>query len=95
VFGTDVGVYPAGLGARQFAVMVRFGMTPLQAIQAATVNAAQALGRPGDVGSIEVGRFGDMVAVSGDPLADVTVLERPAAVIKGGRLVTGETQPKG
>jgi imidazolonepropionase-like amidohydrolase len=95
VFGTDVGVYPAGLGARQFAVMVRFGMTPLQAIQAATVNAAQALGRPGDVGAIEVGRFGDMVAVTGDPLADITVLERPAAVIKGGRLVVGEAPPKG
>jgi imidazolonepropionase-like amidohydrolase len=95
VFGTDVGVYPAGLGARQFAVMVRFGMTPLQAIQAATVNAAQALGRPGDVGAIEVGRFGDMVAVTGDPLADITVLERPEAVVKGGRLVVGEAPPKG
>jgi imidazolonepropionase-like amidohydrolase len=75
--------------------MVRFGMTPLQAIQAATVNAAQALGRPGDVGAIEVGRFGDMVAVTGDPLADITVLERPEAVIKGGRLVVGEAPPKG
>nr|WP_314443203.1 amidohydrolase family protein [uncultured Sphingomonas sp.] len=95
VFGTDVGVYPAGLGARQFAVMVRFGMTPLQAIQAATVNAAEALGKRGDVGLIEVGRFGDMVAVTGDPLADVSVLERPDAVIKGGRLVRAETMPKG
>lgn len=95
VFGTDVGVYPAGLGARQFAVMVRFGMTPLQAIQAATVNAAQALGKPGDVGAIEVGRFGDLVAVSGDPLADVRVLERPDAVIKGGQLVKSELPPKG
>jgi imidazolonepropionase-like amidohydrolase len=58
-------------------------MTPLEAIQAATRNAADALGRS-DVGAIAVGRYGDIVAVEGDPLADVTVLERPAAVIKGG-----------
>jgi imidazolonepropionase-like amidohydrolase len=87
VFGSDVGVYPAGLGGRQFKTMVQFGMTPLQAIQAATRNAAQALGREKDVGAIAVGRFGDMVALSGDPLRDVTLLERPAAVIKGGKLV--------
>ncbi len=62
-------------------------MTPLQAIQAATRNAAQALGREKDVGAIGVGRFGDMVAVTGDPLRDVALLERPAAVIKGGKLV--------
>jgi imidazolonepropionase-like amidohydrolase len=67
VFGSDVGVYPAGLGGRQFPVMVRFGMTPMQAIQAATTNAAQALGREKDVGAIAVGRFGDMIAVDGDP----------------------------
>lgn len=87
VFGSDVGVYPAGLGGRQFAVMVRFGMTPLQAIQAATRNAASALGWEKDVGAIAVGRFGDLVAVDGDPLRDVSVLERPAAVIKGGALI--------
>lgn len=87
IFSTDAGIYPHGQNARQFGVMVRFGMTPLQAIRAATTNAAQALGRERDVGAIAVGRFGDMVAVTGDPLQDVTVLERPAAVIKGGELV--------
>lgn len=88
IFSTDAGIYPHGDNARQFAVMVRFGLTPLQAIQAATVNAAEALGRSADVGAIAVGRYGDIVAVEGDPLSDVRVLERPAAVIKGGELVT-------
>ena len=86
VFASDAGVMPHGQVGRQFRVMVQYGMTPLEAIQAATFNAAQALGR-NDVGEIEVGRFGDMVAVAGDPLADVTLLERPSAVIKGGKLV--------
>jgi imidazolonepropionase-like amidohydrolase len=62
-------------------------MTPLQAIRAATVTAAEALGRTKDVGAIAVGRYGDMVAVAGNPLLDVTVLERPLAVIKGGARV--------
>ncbi|MEH3101229.1 Xaa-Pro dipeptidase [Sphingomonas adhaesiva] len=82
-FGTDAGVYPHGDNAKQFAKMVQWGMTPLQAIRAATSQAALALGRD-DVGAIAVGRWGDMVAVKGDPTADVTVLERPVAVIKGG-----------
>ena len=90
VFGSDVGVYPAGLGGRQFEVMVRFGMTPLQAIQAATRNAAQALGREKDVGAVAVGRFADLVAVTGDPLANVRLLEKPEAVMKGGALVEGD-----
>ncbi|WP_077037115.1 amidohydrolase family protein [Pelomonas sp. KK5] len=85
VFGTDNGgVFPAGQNALQFAKMVEWGMPALEAIRAATRNAAQALGREGDVGAVEVGRYGDFVAVDGDPLADVRVLERPAAVIKGG-----------
>jgi imidazolonepropionase-like amidohydrolase len=67
--------------------MVRYGMTPLEAIRAATVNAADALARPGDLGRIAPGRLADMVAVHGDPLADVTELERVAVVIKGGELV--------
>ena len=87
IFSSDAGIYPHGQNARQFAVMVRFGLTPLQAIQAATRNAAEALGRERDVGAIAVGRYADLVALTGDPLREVTVLERPAAVIKGGKLV--------
>ena len=86
VFGTDAGVYPHGENARQFATMVRYGMSPLQAIQAATVNAAEALASK-EVGVIEAGRYGDLIAVAGDPTRDVRVLENVAAVIKGGELV--------
>ena len=88
VFGTDNGaVFPAGQNALQFAKMVEWGMPPLEAIRSATRNAAQALAREGDVGVIEVGRFGDFVAVKGDPLQDVRLLEHPTAVIKGGERV--------
>jgi imidazolonepropionase-like amidohydrolase len=87
VFGTDAGVYPNGYNARQFATMVKWGMTPMQAIQAATVNASEALGRAGDVGAIAVGRYGDLIAVAGDPLADVTRLQSVAFVMKGGDVV--------
>jgi imidazolonepropionase-like amidohydrolase len=88
IFGTDNGaVFPAGQNALQFAKMVEWGMTPLEAIRAATRNAAQALDRESDVGAIEVGRYGDFVAVDGDPLRDIRVLEHPAAVIKGGQRV--------
>jgi imidazolonepropionase-like amidohydrolase len=86
VFASDAGVMPHGQVGRQFRTMVQYGMTPLQAIQAATRNAAEALGR-NDVGIIAAGRYGDLVAVAGDPLRDVTVLERPVAVVKGGKLV--------
>jgi imidazolonepropionase-like amidohydrolase len=88
LFGTDAGVYPHGDNGKQFAKMVQWGMTPLQAIQAATRNAAEALGR-NDVGVIAPGRYGDLVAVAGDPTRDVTVLEHVDAVIKGGKLVKG------
>jgi imidazolonepropionase-like amidohydrolase len=87
IFGTDAGVYPNGYNARQFVTMVKWGMTPMQAIQAATVNAAEALGRPGDVGAIAVGRYGDLIAVAGDPLADVARLQAVAFVMKGGDVV--------
>jgi imidazolonepropionase-like amidohydrolase len=87
VFGTDGGVYPNGDNARQFARMVEWGMTPLQAIQAATVNAAQALGRDKDVGAIEAGRYGDLIAVAGDPLKDVGTLTRVGFVMKGGEVI--------
>jgi imidazolonepropionase-like amidohydrolase len=90
VFGSDAGVMPHGQAGRQFATMVRYGMTPLEAIRAATRNAAEALGKEKDVGAIAVGRFGDLVAVSGDPLRDPAVLASPDAVVKGGKLVKGE-----
>jgi imidazolonepropionase-like amidohydrolase len=87
VFGTDAGVYPNGYNARQFVTMVKWGMTPMQAIQAATANAAEALGRQADVGAIAVGRYGDLIAVAGDPLADVARLQSVAFVMKGGDVV--------
>jgi imidazolonepropionase-like amidohydrolase len=87
VFGTDAGVYPNGYNARQFVTMVKWGMTPMQAIQAATVNAAEALGRSGDVGAIAVGRYGDLVAVAEDPLADMARLQSIGFVMKGGDVV--------
>jgi imidazolonepropionase-like amidohydrolase len=86
-FGTDAGVYPHGLNARQFKYMVRFGMTPMQAIQAATVNAAALLGWSKDVGALSPGHYADMVAVDGDALKDISVLEHVSGVIKGGDLV--------
>jgi imidazolonepropionase-like amidohydrolase len=87
VFGSDAGVMPHGQIGKQFATMVQYGMTPLEAIQAATRNGAQALGREKDVGAIAVGRFADIIAVDGDPLADVRELETVDAVVKGGKRV--------
>lgn len=87
IYSTDAGVYPHGDNAKQFAVMVRYGATPLQAIQAATVNAAEALGQSKDVGRVAVGAYGDLVGVQGDPLSDVTVLQKPVFVMKGGEIV--------
>lgn len=87
VFATDAGIFPHGDNAKQFAVMVRYGATPLQAIQMATVNAAEALGQAGDVGQAAKGFYGDLVGVKGDPLGDITVLEAPVFVMKGGEIV--------
>ncbi len=84
-FGTDAGVYPYGLGARQFAYMVRYGMTPMQAIQSATSEAARALRMEGQVGAVRSGAFGDLIAVEGDPLTDIRTLEHVDGVIKGGK----------
>ena len=84
VYGTDAGVYPHGQNAKQFSRMVRFGMTPLQAIQSATVTAAEVMGWGYDVGTIEAGFAADFVAVKGNPLGNIELLEEPAAVIKGG-----------
>ncbi|KRA81341.1 metal-dependent hydrolase family protein [Altererythrobacter sp. Root672] len=83
-FGTDAGVYPHGINARQFAYMVRYGMTPLQAIRSATIDAATLVGHDGEFGSLKAGKFADMIAVQGDPLTDVRVLESVAGVVKGG-----------
>ncbi|MGY3266653.1 Xaa-Pro dipeptidase [Lysobacter sp. HA35] len=86
IFGTDAGVYPHGDNAKQFAVMVRYGMTPVQAIQAATLNASEALANK-EVGVVEAGRFADLIAVPGDPTRDVTVLQSVPFVMKGGDVV--------
>jgi len=88
LFGTDAGVYPHGDNARQFAKMVEWGMTPVEAIRAATSEAAVALNRVDDVGQITPGHFGDIVAVAGDPTKDVRLLEHPVWVLKGGQVVT-------
>jgi imidazolonepropionase-like amidohydrolase len=87
LFGTDGGVYPNGDNAKQFSTMVAWGMTPMQAVQAATVTAAEALGRSQDVGAIAVGRYGDLIAVAGDPLANVGLLQSVSFVMKGGVVV--------
>ena len=84
IYGTDAGIYPHGDNARQFAVMVRYGMTPMQAIQSATVNAADALGLAGQVGELSAGAYADLIAVADDPLADIRALERVSFVMKGG-----------
>jgi imidazolonepropionase-like amidohydrolase len=86
-YGTDAGVYPHGWNARQFAHMVKWGLTPMQAIQAATVHAAELLGWSERVGAIAPGRFADIVAVEGDPTADVTLLEKVSFVMKDGAVV--------
>lgn len=83
-FGTDAGVYPHGDNARQFAYMVKFGMTPAQAIRGATSHAADLIGRSKDVGTIEPGKYADIIAVDADPLADVRALEHVSFVMKGG-----------
>ena len=86
-YGTDAGVYPHGQNARQFAYMVRYGMTPMQAIQSATIRAAELMRKTGDIGSLTPGRYADMVAVEGDPLTNVRALENVAHIIKGGRII--------
>ena len=87
VYSTDSGVYPHGDNGKQFRWMVKYGMSPAQAIQSATINASEALGRS-DVGAIEAGRFADIIAVKGNPLDDVSVLEHVDFVMKGGQIYT-------
>jgi imidazolonepropionase-like amidohydrolase len=90
-FGTDAGVYPHGDNAKQFYYMVKYGMTPMQAIQAATVNGADLLGWNDRIGSLSAGKFADIIAVKGDPLADPAVLTKVDFVMKGGAVVKGAT----
>ena len=89
-FGTDAGVCPHGINARQFAFMVKYGMTPMQAIQSATINAADLIGHPEQFGSIRAGKFADIIAVSGDPLADISILEHVKFVMKEGKVYKQE-----
>ncbi|MBV9435809.1 MAG: amidohydrolase family protein [Acidobacteria bacterium] len=92
-FGTDAAVYPHGLNAHEFNEYVHMGMTPLQAIQTATVNAADLLGWSDRIGTLEAGKFADIVAVSSDPTKDVTTLEHPVFVMKGGVVYRNEGRP--
>ena len=85
-FGTDAGVCPYGIDARQFAFMVKYGMTPMQAIQSATSSAADLIGRGSEFGSIKPGKIADVVAVSGDPLKDIGILESVKFVMKDGKI---------
>lgn len=93
-FGTDAGVYPHGDNARQLAKMVEWGMKPMDAIQAATINAADLIGWPDKVGALETGHFADVIAVSGDPTSDVRALESVKFVMKGGVVVRNDFASK-
>jgi imidazolonepropionase-like amidohydrolase len=89
-FGTDAGVCPYGVSGRQFAFMVKYGMTPIQAIQSATSNAADLLGKSSLLGSLQPGKYADIIAVAGDPLADIRVLEHVHFVMKEGKIYKQE-----
>lgn len=91
-FGTDAAVYPHGENGKEFAVYVKAGMTPLQAIRSATINAADLLGKT-DRGTIEAGKLADIIAVRGDPLADITTLERVVFVMQGGKVIKDPARP--
>jgi len=97
-FGTDAGVYPHGDNAKQFVTMVQWGMTPAQAIRTATQNSADLIGRSKDVGTIEIGKYADIIAVTGDPLQDVSTLQNVGFVMKGGTVykdkIGGTTVPE-
>lgn len=86
VFGSDAGIYPHGDNGKQFARMVQFGMTPLQAIQAATLNTARLLKMEKEVGSITEGKYADIIAVDGNPLDNISLLEKVSFVMKGGKV---------
>jgi len=89
-FGSGVGPFPHGTQAAEFAYLVKYGMTPAQAIQTATTVAADMMGWQDRIGSIEKGKFADIVAVAGDPLKDITELERIKFVMKGGQVIRND-----
>lgn len=93
-FATDAGVYPHGDNARQFAKMVEWGMKPIDAIQAATINAADVIGWPDKVGALEPGHYADLIAVGGDPLSDIRTLESVKFVMKGGVIARNDFAAK-
>jgi len=88
--GTDAAVYPHGLNAHELEVYVQLGMTPLEAIQSATINDADLLGWKDKIGALEAGKWADIIAVDGDPLHDITVLQRVKFVMKGGQVVKND-----
>lgn len=90
VFGSDAAIYPHGDNAKQLSRMVQFGMTPLQALQAATINSATLLKMENDIGALKEGYMADIIAVSGNPLEDVTVMEQVDFVMKDGTVVKSE-----
>jgi imidazolonepropionase-like amidohydrolase len=93
VFGTDAAVFPHGLNAKQFSYMIKWGMTPMQAIQSATINAADLLGWEERIGSIKPGKLADIIATSENPLEDITALENVKFVMKGGIVYKNMIEP--
>jgi imidazolonepropionase-like amidohydrolase len=91
-FGSGVGPFPHGMQTKEFEYMVKFSMTPVQTIRAATIDAAQLMGWQDRVGSVEAGKFADLVAVTGDPISDITELERVKFVMKGGHVFKNEVR---
>ncbi len=89
-FGTGVGPFPHGTQAAEFVYLVKYGMTPSQAIQSATTVAAEMMGWQDQIGSLEKGKYADIIAVSADPLKDVTELERVKFVMKGGQVIRND-----
>jgi imidazolonepropionase-like amidohydrolase len=89
-FGTDAGIYPHGDNTRQFHSMVQYGMTPMQAIRSATMNASVLMGWQDKTGTIEKGKFADIIAVRGDPISNIRLLENIHFVMKGGEIIKNE-----